>query len=49
MNAGSKFLGLIAVVFSITIIYRIAPEAAIVEALVLLVLIVVAARQSDRP
>ena len=49
MNAGSKFLWVIGIVFSVAIVYRVEPGAAIAEAIVLLILLGVAARHIGRP
>ncbi len=49
MSAGDKFLALLAVVFSITVVYSVSFGAALAEALVLLVLLGIAARRIDRP
>jgi hypothetical protein len=49
MTAGNKFLGVAGAFLAIPIVYRVAPEAAILMVVLLLALACVVCRDDDRP
>lgn len=49
MRTGSKFLALVAVTFAIAVVYRICPEAALIEAVALIIFLGLAACRIQRP
>ena len=49
MSADDKFLLTVAVLFSVLIVYRVAPGAAMMEIIILLVLVYCACRPGSRP